>query len=71
MPILLIFNKIITFLGNMIVYKTSRDNNREKYFYHFSYKVGDADSGGNKNLSILFFSHKPRLFHILVENLRA
>ena len=58
--------------GIIIVYTPNQGTNREKYFNHIIYQRERMPTlAGNKHLSVHFFSHGPRLFHLSTENVRV
>ena len=57
--------------GNIIVYRPSQGTNKEKYFKHITYKGKMPFPAGNKHLAIRFLRHRPRLFHLSAEKVRA
>ena len=57
--------------GNIIVYTPIQRTNREKYFSQFIFKRKMPTLAGNEHLSVHFFIHRPRLFHLSTENLRV
>ena len=57
--------------GNIIVYTPNQGTNREKYIHHKIYKGKMPFLAGNKHLSIHFFLHGPRLFHLSTEKVRV
>ena len=63
------FSPIYTFFlaGNTIFYTTIQGRNRKNYFNHIIYKGKMPTLAGNKHLSVLFFFHRPRLFHLSTE----
>ena len=69
-------NKISTFVffiyffslvGNIVVYTPIQGTNREKHFIHNIHEGKMPTLVGNKHLSVHFFSHRPRLFHLSTE----
>ena len=75
-----LYNNISTFVspiytfslaGNIIVYTPNQGSNREKYFNHIIYKRKMPTLAGNKHLSVRFFLHVLRLFHLLTEKIRV
>ena len=50
--------------GSKIVYTPIQGTNREKYFNNIIYKEKMPNPVGNKPLSVRFFYHGPRLFHL-------
>ena len=58
--------------GNIIVCTPDQGTNREKYFNHIIYQRERMPTlAGNKHLSIHFFLHGPRLFHLSTEKVRV
>ena len=53
--------------GNINVYTPIRGSNGEKYFNHIIYKGKMPTLVGNKHLSVHFFFHTPRFFHLPTE----
>ena len=54
--------------GNIIVYTPYQGTNREKYFNHIIYQREKMPTmAGNKHLSVHFFPHGPRVFHLSTE----
>ena len=75
-----LYNKINTFVspiytfsfaGNKIVYTPNQSSDREKYFNHIIYKGKMPTLAGNKHLSVHFFLHGSRLFHLWTEKVRV
>ena len=56
---------------NIIVYTPIQGTNREKYFNHIIYKAKMPTLAGNKHVSVHFFLHRPRLFHVSTEKVRV
>ena len=57
---------------NIIVYTSNQGTNREKYFNHNIYQRERMPSlAGNKQLSVHFFPHGPRLLHPSTEKVRV
>ena len=54
-----------------IVYTPIQGTNREKYFNYLIYRGKMPTLAGNKHLSIHFFLHGPRLFHLSKETVRV
>ena len=52
-------------------YTPTQGTNREKYFNHINYKGPMRTLAGNKHLSVHFFLHVPRLFHLSTEKVRV
>ena len=51
--------------GNIIVYTLDQGTNREKNFNHIIYQMEKMSTlAGNKHLSVHFFPHGPRPFHL-------
>ena len=51
--------------GNIIVDTPDQGTNREKYFNHINYQKEKTPTlAGNKHLSVRFFPHGPRPFHL-------
>ena len=70
------FNPISTFVSpiyafslarNIIGYTPIQGTNREKYFNHIIYKGKRPTLAGNRQISIYFFLHGPRLFQLSTE----
>ena len=55
--------------GNLNVCTPIQSTNGEKYFDHIIYKGKILTLAGNIHLSVHFFFHGPRLFHLSMENL--
>ena len=55
----------------MIVYRPGRGTDGEKYFSHINYKETILTLTANKHVSIHFFVHRPRLFHLSTEKVPA
>ena len=53
--------------GNTIVYTAIQGINREKYFNHFIYKGKVPILTRKKHLSVHFFFHRLRFFHLSTE----
>ena len=65
-----LFRLIISFLGGKHngSHTPDQGTNREKYFNHIVYqRKGMPTLAGNKHPSVLFFPHRPRLFHLSTE----
>ena len=55
----------LSLAGNIIVCTPDQGTNREKYFNHINYQRERMQTlAGNKHLSVYFFPHGPRLFHL-------
>ena len=58
-------------VGNIIAYRPIQSTNRDKYFNHIIYEGKMPTLARSKHLSIHFFLHGPRFFHLLTEKIRV